>query len=186
MFLKKWNCSSRSETIAAHHHVAAIRELYKVKEKPVINQEPTELNDESLSTVVQAKSRDVSKVSSLQQQEGKGPQAFVEESHSTFLQGADDEFFDAEESSREHELDSELQYSSESEGTFDETDQKKQVGLSLSVPLSQPFRCYLGLGFSFHFILDTKTDAKLSLSLNLGWRWRSEDTCSCNLQEASS
>jgi hypothetical protein len=184
LVLKKWNCSSRSETIAAHHHVAAIRELYKVKEKPVINQESTELNDESLGTVVQAESRDVSKVSSLQQQEGKGPQPLIEESQSTFLQGADDEFFDAEESSREHEVDSELQYSSESEGTFDETDQKKQVALSFSA--SQPLRCYLGLGFSFHFILDTKTDAKLSLILNLGWRRRSEDTCSCNLQEASS
>jgi hypothetical protein len=135
LVLKKWNCSSRSETIAAHHHVAAIRELYKVKENPVINQESTELNDENLSTVVQAESRDVSKVSSLQQQEGKGPQPLIEESQSTFLQGADDEFFDAEESSREHEVDSELQYSSETEGTFDETDQKKQVALSLSASL---------------------------------------------------
>ncbi|KAH8933782.1 hypothetical protein BDL97_18G048300 [Sphagnum fallax] len=119
---------NRDMTLCMLERVAAIRELYKVKEKPVINQESTELNDESLGTVVQAESRDVSKVSSLQQQEGKGPQPSIEESQSTFLQGADDEFFDAEESSREHEVDSELQYSSESEGTFDETDQKKQVG----------------------------------------------------------
>jgi hypothetical protein len=33
-------------------------------------------------------------------------------------------------------VDSELQYSSESEGTFDETDQKKQVALSFSLPPS--------------------------------------------------
>ncbi|CAK9211288.1 unnamed protein product [Sphagnum troendelagicum] len=117
---------NRDMTLCMLERVAAIRELYKVKEKPVIDQESTELNDESLGAVVQAESRDVSKVSSLQQQEGKGPQPLIEESQSTFLQGADDEFFDAEESSQEHEVDSELQYSSESEGTFDETDQKKQ------------------------------------------------------------
>ena len=110
--------------------LAAIRELYKVKERPIVTprSEKVKTLDGSLHHETQPK---VKSSNVDLQQDDEGRQESSVESQSTFLQLADDEYYDAEESSWERGMELELDSSDEMEGSADDEEVAQQVCLSV-------------------------------------------------------
>lgn len=107
--------------------LAAIRELYKVKERPIVTprSEKVKIIDASVhhETLPRVESSKVDL-----QQDDEGRQGSLAENQSTFLQLADDEYYDAaEESSWERGMEPESYSSDEMEGSADDEEAPQQV-----------------------------------------------------------
>lgn len=108
---------NREMSLIMLERIAAIRELYKVKDKPIISAKPEirKNNEDIFYQNTELQPENASKVSTRDRAPKK---LALQETESKFLMVADDEFFDAEEpTSWEHGKEPELMSSDEAEGS---------------------------------------------------------------------